>query len=285
MNEKPVEFWVRHPEFVFIEGSSLGRVRTLNRLVLRGKGTYTVKGHILKQHRRKDSYVDVAFGLNGKTSHLLVHRIVASCFIPNPENLPEINHKNGDRTDNCVSNLEWCTGEYNIAYREKYGKSAKEFVQKSPVYAVNLNTWKILWFRSQHETSRELGVALGSLNSVIKGKKITAGGYWFTEDTGGGFEIDKDKLREIKAGMLYRGGIYAINLSTMEVSQFKSQTEASRILGIGVGNINNVIKVRCKQAGGFWFTYANDHAVESVRKKFGNSVANKVAELVNEKLN
>lgn len=279
------EVWKAYPEFSWIQGSSLGRVRTLNRLVLRGKGTYTVKGHILKQHRRKDSYVDVAFGLNGKTSHLLVHRIVASCFIPNPENLPEINHKDNDRTNNCVSNLEWCTGEYNIAYREKYGKSAKEFVQKSPVYAVNLNTWKTLWFRSQREASRELGVDLGSLNSVIKGKQKTAGGYWFTEDTGDGFEIDKDRLHNIVAGMYYRGDIYAINLSTMEVSQFKSQTEASRILGISVGNINNVLKVKCKQAGGFWFTYADDHAVENVRKKFGNEVANKVSKLTNGKYN
>lgn len=74
----------------------------------------------------------------------LVHRIVATCFLPNPNNWLEVNHKDNDRTNNEVSNLEWCTRQYNIDYREKYGVPAKESakVLREPLFAVNLKTFE-----------------------------------------------------------------------------------------------------------------------------------------------
>ena len=61
--------------------------------------------------------------------------------------------------------------------------------------------------------------------------------------------------------------LFAINLETLETLHFRAQAEAGRSLGIGVGNINNVIKGRRKTAGGYWFVEDNGHAVEAVKNK------------------
>ena len=63
-------------------------------------------------------------GKNGKGKS--VHRLVAEAFIPNPCNLPQINHKDEDKTNNCVDNLEWCTNLYNTNYGEKHKQKLSE---------------------------------------------------------------------------------------------------------------------------------------------------------------
>ncbi len=63
------------------------------------------------------------FCCNGKLT--LVHRFIANCFIPNPQNLPEINHKDGNKLNNCVDNLEWCTHQYNCDVRSGPKKPRK----------------------------------------------------------------------------------------------------------------------------------------------------------------
>lgn len=188
--EKQIEVWKIHPEFDFIKVSTLGRVRTLDRTVSNGKGTYVVKGRILKQWHNSSGYLLVAFKEYGKQVDRRVHRLVAEAFIPNPNSLPEINHKDNNPANNNVSNLEWCTHEYNVAYREKYGTSAKEAALKSPVYAVSLKTQETLWFESQMEAGRSLGIAKQNISAVLKGKRKTTGGYWFVK------EIEELKQRD-----------------------------------------------------------------------------------------
>lgn len=70
----------------------------------------------ISQRKNKDGYMQVTVGRTGDRSQYRVHRMVAEAFIPNPDNLPEVNHKDNDRTNNSVDNLEWCTHEYNIQY-------------------------------------------------------------------------------------------------------------------------------------------------------------------------
>jgi len=189
-NEKGLEFWKVHPEFNFIKVSTLGRVRTLDRTVSNDKGTYVVKGQAIKQWHNSSGYLLVAFKADGKQVDRRVHRLVAESFIPNPNSLPEINHKDNNPRNNNVSNLEWCTRKYNVAYREKYGTPAKESASKSPVYAVNLKTQETLWFESQMEAGRSLGIAKQNISAVLKGKRKTTGGYWFLK------EIEHLKQRE-----------------------------------------------------------------------------------------
>lgn len=190
------EIWKMYPEFSFIQVSNLGRVRTLDRVITCGNGARVVKGRILKQQRFPKGYLYVTFSMNGKTVNRSVHRLVAKTFIPNPDNLPEVNHRDNDRTDNNVDNLEWCTPEYNIEYREKYGTSAKKYtkVLNRPVYAVNLKTSEVSRFESQTEAARQLDCNQGNIHSVIKGNRNQANGYWFVRADSSAVESTKSKF-------------------------------------------------------------------------------------------
>lgn len=68
------------------------------------------------KHNDVTGYDFVILFSNGKSKSITIHRLVASAFIPNPDNLPCVNHKNEIKTDNRVENLEWCTFDYNTAY-------------------------------------------------------------------------------------------------------------------------------------------------------------------------
>lgn len=70
----------------------------------------------IQQRLNSDGYMQITVGKTGNRSQYRVHRIVAEAFIPNPDGLPEVNHKDNDRTNNHVDNLEWCTHRYNIQY-------------------------------------------------------------------------------------------------------------------------------------------------------------------------
>lgn len=84
-----------------------------------GKVRNARSGRVLKPHRQGSGYLQTMLSKDGSRSHPLVHRIVASAFIPNPEQKPQINHKNGDKSDNRSENLEWCTMSENLKHRHR----------------------------------------------------------------------------------------------------------------------------------------------------------------------
>lgn len=264
--ENQVEIWKSHPEYTGIEVSTFGRVRTLDKVVSSEKRTQFVKRRVLKQSYCSSGYLQVGVSIDGKRVTKLVHRLIAQAFIPNPEELPQINHKDSDPTNNNVSNLEWCTPKYNSQYREKYGVSRMEVAGK-PVFAINLSTLEVTHFQSQSEAGQALGASTGSINMVIKGSRNQAGGYLFKEDDGNGIEIDNDKLNDIADSMPFTGGIFAVNLNTSEVSRFESQTEASRLLGIDNSTITKVTKGSRNQTGGYWFVNDDGKADDAIKCK------------------
>lgn len=102
------------------EVSNLGRVKSLGN----GKSINSKEG-ILKPGKIKQGYLFVNLYKDGKRKMFLVHRLVAEAFLPNPENLPFINHKDEDKTNNSVDNLEYCTREYNNNYGTRNERVAK----------------------------------------------------------------------------------------------------------------------------------------------------------------
>lgn len=95
------------------EVSSFGRIKSLKR---RSKEDKNERGLILKQKKTKAGYYIISLHNQGKEKFFFVHRLVAQAFIPNPENLPIINHIDENKSNNCVENLEWCDQCYNINY-------------------------------------------------------------------------------------------------------------------------------------------------------------------------
>ena len=99
----------------YYQVSNLGRVRSVDRYCACWSSVRFVKG-ALKNVRPHNGYLVVDLSLNGKSKTISVHRLVAQAFIPNTDNLPQVNHKDENKQNNCVDNLEWCTCEYNIKY-------------------------------------------------------------------------------------------------------------------------------------------------------------------------
>lgn len=193
------EIWKKHPEIEKLEVSSFGRVRTLDKVVPSGKHTQLTKGRVLKQYNRKDGYLQVSFRMNGKPITKKVHRLVAETFLPNPNGFPMVNHRDCDRTNNNVENLEFCTASYNQQYREKYGISRAE-TQGHPVFAINLTTLKVSRFSSQKEAGTVLGIFSPHINAVLKGRYKYTHGYWFVNDDNKATDAIKNKLYKIRKG-------------------------------------------------------------------------------------
>ncbi len=116
--------------------------------------------------------------INNKLERL--NRIVATCFIPNPLNLPQVNHmdKNGDKTNNRVENLEWSTSADNLKHsREVLGNIHGS--PKTPIRVTHILSGKTYEYASQSECSRVLNLNVGHINNCLKGRNKTHKGYTF----------------------------------------------------------------------------------------------------------
>ena len=164
--------------------SNLGRIKSLERDVYRQNGTfhYHAGGKILAPALNRGGYSQIDLYKNGKMKREYVHRLVAMAFIPNPENKPQVNHKDEVKTNNVVENLEWCTSVYNInygtkierqkqTYKDNYKNGKNKVVKK--VFCVELNKT----FDSITRAKEELGININCIVSACKGKIKTAGGF------------------------------------------------------------------------------------------------------------
>lgn len=122
---KPIKGYEGHYEV-----DQFGRVYSVDRIVhVNDNGREydkPLKGKRMKQSVHTKGYKTVPLTKDGKTTTHYVHRLVAEAFIPNPSNLPFINHKDEDKTNNFVENLEWCTEQYNATYGKAREKQAKK---------------------------------------------------------------------------------------------------------------------------------------------------------------
>lgn len=136
------------------------------------------KNKILKGELTGKGYIRVALT---KHKRYLVHCIVAKTFIPNPENKPQVNHIDGNKQNNNVNNLEWCTQSENIRHALKIGlkimPKGKDVYNARVIYQYDKNNNLIKRWECMSTASQTLKISQGDIARVCKGKRKTCGGY------------------------------------------------------------------------------------------------------------
>ena len=206
-----LEVWDGKEYWCEIEGYN-GRysVSTFGR-VWNNETNKLVSGGLCKSTGYKQVYL---IKPNGKPKNCSVHRLVAKAFLPNPKNLPQVNHRDENKLNNRVDNLEFCTGQYNRDYSQ-----AREVAQ------IDLNTGEIIKvFKSSREAERQTGISQGNINLCCNGKKKSTNGYGWTF-TGKG--RGKSQL-----GKQYKKSVEVFNRDTGEIIRtFDSMNKTAEYLG------------------------------------------------------
>lgn len=169
----------------YYEVSDTGLVRSLDRIVPDSKlGTKKLKGKMMKQSSSRGRDESGYYVVNLRRDHTMnvsqVHRLVAEAFIPNPDNLPTVNHKDGNKQNNSVANLEWASYSENNIHALHHGlrnPRGNMIIQKS------LSGDIIAEYKSACEASRVTGIGRGVISHCVNGRIKTAGGYlWYKVD-------------------------------------------------------------------------------------------------------
>ena len=126
----------------------------------------------LKPMTNRYGYLYVNLSRNGKYKSCTIHRLVAEAYLPNTENLPEVNHKDENKTNNCLQNLEWCDHKYNINYGTRNEKVSNS--HKKPILQFTLDGELVREWPSANDVGREVRKGI---NSCLRGKAKTAYGY------------------------------------------------------------------------------------------------------------
>lgn len=116
-------------------------------------------------------HIELRYGIN---KNVLIHKLVAEAFIPNPFNLRCVNHIDENKENNCVENLEWCSAKYNV----NYGNGALKRNQRIIQYDLEGNAIKI--WESMKDASESLGLYYQGISACCRGKKKSCGGYAWT---------------------------------------------------------------------------------------------------------
>ena len=163
--------WRKIPDFPRYSVSDTGEVKN------------DETGSILKPLKCAGGYLKVMLGPGQK--QLLLHRLVAKTFIPNTECKPEVNHKDGDKTNNAVCNLEWATHQENEIHkcRVLHRGTQKEQRQENIKKAYNATKISVrcleteIAYESAREAERQTGICQASISACARGEQHTAGGF------------------------------------------------------------------------------------------------------------
>ena len=134
------------------EVSNTGRVRSLDRYDSRNCFR---KGKVLSLFKDRYGYLSVVLSCNGKYKTTTVHRLVAQAFILNPDNLPQVNHRDEDKINNNVENLEWCTAKYNNTYGTRQDRVRNSRIKNGTYTGLSKEEYWKNYYEKNREKIRE----------------------------------------------------------------------------------------------------------------------------------
>lgn len=259
--------------------SNKGRVRSLH------KSLGTVKNssdgnEFISLINHSEGYKCVALSDNGMTKRFFVHRLVAEAFIPNPNNLPQVNHIDGNKQNNCVSNLEWCTARENIRHaidtglipygvRSPYKINNKLYFKENakPVYKFTMDGKLIKKWRCALDASSSLGIPNNKIYMCCNNQISYTNGFLFsyTDFAKPVLSAPKSKngLSKRKANndvpkiRRTRRPISQYDLDGNLIAKFNDTKTASLQTGVSKTGISLCCSGKRKQSNGFVWKYAD----------------------------
>lgn len=187
------------------------------------------KGNVYSKHRnrflntciRGDGYAMVGLYKDGMRKNFQIHRLVAEAFIPNPDGLPQVNHKDENKLNNNVDNLEWCTAQYNLTYGNRIFKACQKRKENDPEGKSYIRSMETRQKNNPHNECFKKTVATRTLNGCVNAEKSVS-----QYDINGNF-----------------------------IKSFRSLAEAAKETNSSAGCICNCLKGRSKTHKGFAWKY------------------------------
>lgn len=240
---KPIEGYCRYSV------SNLGRIMSFNN----NKAQLANEGHLLSPRSDLNGYLFVnLYDDDHKMKSVKIHRLVANAFIPNPNNLPQINHKDEIKTNNCVSNLEWCDGKYNVNYgtgvmrsaNTRKGNTGKE-IHQFTLDGIYIKTFKSLTLAAKETGCKEVTISKAALH------RNKYAGKWLWS-----YNKDYDFTKEINSiGRVHYWKhsqiINQYDKNDILIASYKGFDEVERALNHPKYNMYNIIYV-CKGRRDSW---------------------------------
>ena len=239
------------------EVSNLGRVR---RIMLYGKPVCRILTHSVGP----TGYHRVMLSDGERTNIRQVHRVVADAFIPNPMNLPQVNHKNGDKGDNCITNLEWVTAKENITHSIKSGLR-KPGDKRIDIVIRREMLIEIEALRRIGLTYSQIGEIIGAtpINVAVRYRRRDYKHYYsdreFESLVNEYLNRNEDKFTRVDKRKFLKGGVkkrvIQIDRQGKIVGRFDSETEAAKSLGVCTSAIGHNLHGKSKYCMGYKYVY------------------------------
>ena len=249
--------------------SNIGRVRSLDMTWLtynwkcEGLVECKRKGKILKPKMKQNGYYSVCLRCNNQKYHYLLHRIVAEAFIPNPENLPCINHKDEDKLNNKVGNLEWCTHKYNSNYGTRKDR-IRDYNLKNimtPIIQYDMDGNVINTYESLSEAERLSGLAAADIAGVCKGRRLSTHGFIFKYVNPLNPQRRKPEYNKtfLNHAISLRKQVCQYDLNGNHINTFESIREACKKTGVSWFSIHGTLSGKRNHTHGYVFKFKEDN--------------------------
>lgn len=204
------------------------------------------KPFIKKFNKNRQGYLSVALCKDNNIKLVKVHRVVAEAFIPNPDNKPQVNHKDGNKANNRVENLEWVTASENIKHSFATGLQTMD-LRKIKVSKYTLEGKFVKTYNSIAEASADTGISTGNITTCCQGK------FNYTNDCTWRYGSDGKDIEPVKLKTI---SVRQYDLDGNFIKEYKGAYDAGKSLNLDRSSITKCCKGKVNKVGEYIFKYS-----------------------------